>query len=136
MCVYYNRHRLIPKLTKMKWFFVTTYLIWQFVVPSTIVKTFGGIRYNVVTTILMLLMFTGIGFSFNRRLNQDYSYSYYLYHMVVINFVINNLLRTFASNGQFILTLITSMVTIGILAALSHKYVAGTITTKIEKKLL
>lgn len=136
MCFYYNRDRLIPVFTKLKWLFVALYLIWQFVVPSPIVKVFGGVRYNVVTTILMLFMFTGIGFSFNRRFRQDYSYSYYLYHMVVINFMINNMVRTFDSNGQFILTLITFMVTIDILAVLSHKYVAGTITKKNEKKLL
>lgn len=136
MCVYYNRDKLIPAITKMKKIFVAAYLIWQFVVPNSIVKAFGGIRYNVVTTTLMLLMVTGIGFSFNRRFRQDYSYSYYLYHMVVINFVINNMIRTFSSNGAFILTLIGSMVTIGILAVLSHKYVAGTLTEKIEEKLL
>lgn len=136
MCVYYNRDRLIPMFTKTKWMFVGAYLIWQFVVPSQIVKAFGGIRYNVVTTTLMLLMITGIGFSFNKRLKQDYSYSYYLYHMVVINFVINNVVRILTSNGQCILTLMGSIVSIGIFAVLSHKYVAGTLTAKIEGKLL
>lgn len=136
MCVYYNRDRLIPALTKIKWIFVAAYLIWQFVIPDSIVQVFGGIRYNVVTTTLMLLMFTSIGFSFNKRLKQDYSYSYYLYHMVVINFVINNIAWTFTSSGQFVFTLVSSIVVISILAVLSHKYVAGFLNARIEDKLL
>ena len=135
MCVYYNRDRIIPTMIRIKWGLVAIYVIWQYVVPNTIVKIFGGIRYNVITTLILLLMITGIGFSFKKRLDQDYSYSFYLYHMVVINFVINNICKEFTSLGQFVVSLIGSMMVIGILAVLSHRYVAGSLTKQIELKI-
>lgn len=136
MCVYYNRDRIIPIIVKVKWVLVAAYLIWQYFVPIKIVNVFDGIRYNLITTLLMLLMLTGIGFSFKKRLSQDYSYSFYLYHMVVINFIINNVCKEFHSTGQFIVFLMTSIIAIGILAVLSHRYVAGSVTSIIEKRLL
>lgn len=136
MCVYYNREKIIPTIVRFKWVFVIAYLMWQYVIPGSIVKTFGGIRYNIFTTVLMLLMIIGIGFSFTKRFRQDYSYSFYLYHMVVINFVINNLFKGFASAGQFLITLICSIIAIGILAVLSRRYVAGSLTGRIENRLL
>lgn len=136
MCMYYNRERILPFIVRFKWGFIIAYLVWQYVIPGSIVKTFGGIRYNIITTVLMLLMIIGIGFSFTKRFRQDYSYSFYLYHMVVINFVINNLLKGFASVGQFLITLICSFIAIGILAVLSHRYVAGSLTRRIENRLL
>ena len=136
MCVYYNRDIVIPAMIRIKWGLVAVYLIWQYVVPDSIVKIFGGIRYNVITTLILLLMITGIGFSFKKRLSQDYSYSFYLYHMVVINFIINNICKEFTSTGQFVVSLICSMLVIGILAVLSHRYVAGSLTKRIENRLL
>lgn len=136
MCVYYNRNRIIPLIVKFKWVFMAAYLIWQYLVPISVVHTFSGIRYNLITTLLMLLMLTGIGFSFTKRLRQDYSYSFYLYHMVVINFIINNICREFTSTGQFVITLSASIIGIGILATLSHRYIAGSLTKKVENRLL
>ena len=103
---------------------------------NSIVKIFAGIRYNVITTLIPLLMITGIGFSFKKRLGNDCSYSFYLYHMVVINFIINNICKEFTSIGQFVVSLISSMLVIGILAVLSHRYIAGRLTKRIENKLL
>lgn len=136
MCVYYNRNSIIPVIVKLKWVLMAVYLIWQYLVPSSVVKAFSGIRYNLITTLLMLLMLTGIGFSFKKRLRQDYSYSFYLYHMVVINFIINNICREFVSAGQFAVSLIASIIVISFLAILSHRYIAGCLTKKIENKLL
>jgi len=136
MCFYYYRDKIITPIVKIKWAFVLMYLVWQYFVPSSIVLAFEGIRYNLVTTLLMLLMFAGIGFSFEKRLSQDYSYSFYLYHMVVINFMVNNICREFASAVQFSISLVASVIIIGILAILSHKYIAGSFTKIIEKKLL
>ena len=136
MYVYYNRDRVIPILVKYKWGFAVAYLTWQYFVPESVIKIFGGIRYNLITTLLMLLSISGIGFSFHKRLKQDYSYSFYLYHMVVINYIYNNICREFNSSGQFILSLMISVLVIGLLAILSHRYIAESLTSKIEKKLL
>lgn len=136
MCVYYNRDKIIPAIVKNKWVLVAAYLVWQYLVPDSIVEIFGGVRYNLISTLLMLLMIIGIGFSFKLRPGRDYPYSFYLYHMVVINFIINNICREFASVGQFVFSLFASIIVISILAVLSHKYVAGSFTKKIEKRLL
>lgn len=136
MCAYYNREKLIPVLVKAKYPLVAAYLLWQYVVPGSVSKVFDGIRYNLITTMLMLLMMIGLGFSFKMRLKQDYSYSFYLYHMVVINFIINNVCREFATAGQFAFYFVVVIAAIGILAVLSHNYIAGALTSKIEKKFL
>ena len=68
MCVYYNRNTLIPILVKWKWIFAAAYLIWEYLTPSSLVKIFSGIRYNLITTLIMLLMLTGIGFSFKKKI--------------------------------------------------------------------
>ena len=136
MCVYYNRNRIIPLIVKLKWVFMAVYLLWQYLVPNSIVKLFDGVRYNLITTLLMLLMLTGIGFSYKKRLKQDYSYSFYLYHMVVINFIINNVCGELTSVRQFVITFFASITGIGILAVLSHKYIAGSLTKKIKNKFL
>jgi len=136
MCVYYNRDRIIPRIVRFKWVFVIVYILWQYVVPNSIVGIFGGVRYNIITTMLMLLMLIGIGFSFTKRLRQDYSYSFYLYHMVIINFVVNNLFREFSSACQFLVTLLCSIIIIGVFAVSSHRYVAGSLTKRIESRFL
>lgn len=136
MCLYYNRNYLIPITMKISWISITAYLIWQYVVPDTIVRVFDGVRYNIITTSLMVTMFTGIGFLFKKRMIHDYSYSFYLYHMVVINYIINNMYKTFSSKLQFVLTLIMSVIIIGFFAYLSHYYVAGKLTKWIESRLV
>ena len=136
MCVYYNRDRIIPRLVQCRWGLFIFYLAWQYVIPSQILKLFGGIRYNLITTVLMLFTLIGIGFSYKKRLSQDYSYSFYLYHMVIINFIINNIRREFTSIGEGIAVFVITMVLIGFLAVLSHRYVAGKLTKQLEKNLL
>ena len=103
--------------------------------PGDIVSIFDGIRYNLVTTCIMLLMFTGIGFSYNWRSKQDYSYSFYLYHMVVINFIINNIGKSF-TNAEYMLVYMGSIAVIGIFAIFSRKYIAGSLTKKLEERIL
>lgn len=136
MFIYYNRSKVIPLIIRTKWFFVAIYLVWQCIIPDSIVTIFGGIRYNVLTTILMILSLTGIGFSYNKRVVHDYSYSFYLYHMVVINFIINNLCQGFESVWQFVFSIVASLGFTFMLAIFSHSFVAGWITKKIERKLL
>lgn len=136
MCIYYNRDKLILVIVRMKWKLAALYLIWQYMAPGAVVKIFEGIRYNLITTLLMLLMMTGLGFSFKKRLKQDYSYSFYLYHMVVINFINHNICKEFNSTGQFVITFIGTIVIIAILAILSHRYIEEGLTKKIEKRLL
>lgn len=135
MCIYYNKERLIPQIVKIRWLLVGAYLVWQYAIPKTITALFNGIRYNVVATILMLLMVVGIGFSYTKRFKVDYSYSFYLYHMVVINFIINNVCVEFDDVKHFILYLLFSIFVIAIFAVISQKYIAGLLTNAIEKNI-
>lgn len=134
MCIYYYRGKLVPALVTKKYYLLILYFIWQYAVPGELISIFDGIRYNLVTTCIMLLMFTGIGFSYNWRSKQDYSYSFYLYHMVVINFIINNIGKSF-TNVEYVLMYMSSIVVIGILAVISRRYIAGSLTKKFEERL-
>lgn len=134
MCVYYQRDRIIPFIVRYRWAFVVAYFVWALLVPDSVRMLFSGMRYNLVTTVLLLLMVMGLGFSFRKRLRSDYSYSFYLYHMVVINFIIHNICRRFASPGTFVLVLTVSFLAIGTLAVLSHRYVAGSLTRANQRK--
>lgn len=135
MFIYYNRDSLIWGIVKLKWIILVLYCLWQYIVPNDIVILFDGIRYNLVTTILLVFLVAGFGFSWNKRLGQDYSYSFYLYHMIVINFIINNICNRFFSIGQLALWLVLSTSTICVLALFSHNYIANNLARKIEIKL-
>lgn len=132
MCVYYHRYTVIPFFVKYKWGFALGYILWTYCVPINIVSFFEGIRYNIVTTLIMVSFAIGIGFSYKCRMSQDYSYSFYLYHMVVINFIIHNIYDKFDSTIQFIYTFITTIMVIGVCSVLSHRYVSGSFSKRIE----
>ena len=135
MCIYYYREKIAPILIMKKYYLLILYLFWQYMMPGEIVSIFDGIRYNLVTTCIMILMLTGVGFSYNWRSKQDYSYSFYLYHMVVINFIINNIGKSF-TNAEYMLVYMGSIAVIGIFAIFSHKYIAGSLTKKLEERIL
>ena len=136
MGVYYHRETVIKWAFKLKWMFVVLYMLWHFAVPDSVAAYTAGVRYNVMGTILMLLMVTAVGFSAKCRFRCDYSYSFYLYHMVVINFIIHNVTKGFAGGTQFALWMAVSFVAIASCAVLSNRLVAGCLTRRIERKLL
>lgn len=135
MCMYYYREKIAPVLIQKKYSMIILYFVWQYMVPVELNSIFSGIRYNLITTVIMLLMLAGIGFSWRWRSVQDYSYSFYLYHMVVINFVLNNFGKSFTSR-EYIVIYIGSIIAIGLLAIISRKYIAGILTRKFEEKIL
>ena len=135
MIVYYNRDMLIPVFIKIRWAVLALYILWRYAVPSSIKELFGGIRYNLVTTIFVLALVTGFGFAYHKRFKKDYSYSFYLYHMVVINFVINNVMSRFENSGQMIVVLTVCILATGAFAFLSHRLVAEQLAHKVKKRL-
>lgn len=135
MCIYYNREIIIPVLIKKKYQLLVLYIIWQYFLPNSFVVAFEGVRYNLITTVIMLLIVTGIGYSWSWRSLQDYSYSFYLYHIVVINFVIHNIGKYYTTEG-YIMVFLSCFAAISILAIISRKYVAGALTKKIEDKFI
>ena len=136
MCVYYNRDKLIGFFVKTKWIFILIYIIWQYVMPKEMIRLFEGIRYNLVTTLLMLGMIIGIGFSKSYRLKHDYSYSFYLYHMVTINLIIHHFCNKISDVGTFLLIFILSGGITALFAIISNRFIAGSLTNKIEEILV
>ena len=41
-----NNNKLIPVIIKGKWFLFAAYILWQYLMPDSVVKQFEGIRYK------------------------------------------------------------------------------------------
>lgn len=137
MMLYYYRSQLIPVLAKYWYLFCLAYFVWEAFIPSSVTVFFEGVLYNIVTTVLLMLMIGSIGFAFGKyRFKADYSYSFYLYHMVVINIVYHLFLQEFLSLGQFVVTLIVTIIVIAILTYLSYQFVECKLGDFLQKKLL
>lgn len=136
MMVYYHKDKIIPFLTRYWGILAIIYLIWNFV-PNSVLKYLEGVRYNVVTTILLMCLVIAVGFAFGRhRFKTDYSYGFYLYHMVVINFIYHMFVQKIDSVWLLIPLLILSSVIIWLLGALSQKFVDRKIGTYWQKRVL
>ncbi|MGN8774095.1 acyltransferase family protein [Candidatus Weimeria sp. HCP3S3_B5] len=125
---YYASPQVISFFVSWKWVFLAIYVAWQYFVPTTLVSLFDGIRYNVITTILLLFFVVGFGFSFKYRVKEDLSYSFYLYHMVVINAVIEFFGSEFSTMQDAFWFFIVFAI-IGIFAYFSRKFVADKVST-------
>ena len=136
MMVYYYKDQIILLLMKLKWVIIVLYCVWQYVIPSGFRGLFEGVRYNAVTTILLMGLIVSIGFSVTVRLREDYSYSFYLYHMVIINFVLNTVLSGFNSMVTVYLAIIATMAVISIPAVLSHLLVGKKLSHVLEKRIM
>lgn len=121
--IYYSSEIVIRKLVDLRWLFLVIYIIWQYFIPDDITGLFNGIRYNIVTTSLMLFFVTGFGFSYRYRVKEDFSYSFYLYHMVVINAVVEFVGNKF-STYQNIICFILIFGIISVLAIFSRRMIA------------
>ena len=144
MFVYSYGEVIVPKLVRLRAAFLALYLAWQYAIPAQILQYFEGIRYNIVTTALLLCLVTSFllclvtsfGFSVRYRMKREWSYSFYLYHMVVIN----ALIQTFAPSlsGTFDVfrwLLLTALLTCAC-AISSHCLVARKLTGALESRLL
>ena len=136
MALYYWRDAMIPFFIKMKWIIVAVYVIWQLFAPSWLVSVFSGVRYNIITTLLLLCTVTAIGFSFNKRLRNDFSYSFYLYHMVIINIVYNCITDHFDTWLGFVTTFVAVMIATALCAYASHMLIGVKATSKLEAYIM
>ena len=97
MTAYYHREKVLPFCVKWVWLFVPVYTLWQFM-PDSVQNAVMLVRYDAVSTILLLLMVIGLGYRFGKhRMKTDYSYAFYLYHMVVINVVYHVITKSVTS---------------------------------------
>lgn len=121
MCFYY-KNKIVPYLAD-KWFPISMiYVVWS-LLPSQIADFVGGgVRYNVITTILLMLLVMSVGYRLGKhRVKYEISYHFYLYHMVVINFIVYNVTDKAIGIGQFIELFAVSFFLTVILAILSYR---------------
>ena len=121
MMLYFHKDTLIKKIASIRIPLILAYILWYFLVPEGFKELFRGVRYNVITTLLLLLVATAIGFSFKFRLKKDLSYGFFLYHMVVLNIFYHSYVKTFSSPMQAILVFVAIAVITVILAFISDK---------------
>lgn len=136
MMMYYFKDRLIPILIKFFWPTVVIYCIWMNLPPSIVVWT-NGVRYNIVTSVILMCMVIGIAYRFGKhRVKTDYSYSFYLYHMVVINMTYHLIMKDFSSIIVAVVAFLIQFVIILILAYVSVNVIDKKINVPLERKII
>ena len=131
IAIYYSSNNVKRKITDFKWLFLVVYIIWQYLVPHEITGIFNGIRYNIVTTLLMINFVTGFGFSYKYHIKEDFSYSFYLYHMVVINAVVEFVGNKFETY-QNILLFIMAFVVTSVFAIFSKRMIEDSVRKRLD----
>lgn len=136
MMVYYHKDKIIPFLAD-KWILISCLYIGWSLMPSHITQYFQGVRYNVITTLLLMCLVIALGYAFGKhRVKNDYTYGFYLYHMVVINFIYHMFIKKIDQPWIFISLLIISSVVIFIMGFISQKYVDEKLSRRLQKKVL
>ena len=135
MLIHRYADTLIPRLVKLRAVFLVLYIIWQYAAPAHIKQCFEGIRYNIVTTALLLCLVASFGFSAKYRIRRECSYSFYLYHMVVIGWIIQTMTRSFSGAAEFAFWFLITMSGTVVCALLSHYFIAGKMTKALEARI-
>ncbi len=136
MMTYYFKDLIIPFLVKNIWTLVIMYVIW-INLPADFISLFNGMRYNVITTLLLMCNLVAIGYKFGSiRSKVDYSYSFYLYHMVVINFIFHMFIKDINNTWDAIWIFLVSFFITSILAWLSVKLIDQKLALPLEKRLM
>lgn len=118
MYVYTFRDEIIPKLKKGFYCLLGGYIAWCFINRSFLHFSFGH-YCNIVTGVFVCVLTLSAGYYLgNHKFKKDYSYSIYLYHMVVIN-----LLVVIGMKENLLALVITYVVTL-LLSFVSTNYVA------------
>lgn len=135
MFVYRYGDVVIPKLIRFRAAFLALYIVWQYAVPAQISQLFEGVRYNIVTTALLICVVALFGFSVKYRIRREWSYSFYLYHMVVINALIQIFAPLLSDMWDVFRWLLVAALGTCICAVLSHHLIAVRLTGALESRL-
>ena len=136
MMVYFFRDRFLPVFRRWKWLFIVIYTIWGFM-PGKITGIFEGVRYNLVTTMLLMCAVFSVGFGFGKhRFKTDYSYAFYLWHMVVINFIYHHFIKSLGVNLEMFGVMLFVIVVISVIAYASVQFVDKRLCVALQKRLL
>lgn len=123
MLVWAYRDAIIPFLTKRKWWFAAAYVVWKVVEIVGFVSILDAEKYNTVTTLLLACVVFGFSFSYSWRMPRDYTYGFYLYHMVFINLCIELVTTTLTPAWLGVLIVLAIMVLTVVASALSQRFV-------------
>lgn len=123
MLVWTYREQMIPFLTKHKWWFASAYVVWKVLEILGLVTLLDAEKYNVVTTILLACVMFGFAYSYSWRMPKDYTYGFYLYHMVFINLCIELFAAAMTSAWVAALSIAVIMVLTVVISALSQRFV-------------
>lgn len=130
MVVWEHRDTIIPALSRFKWYIVVAYVAWKFAeIYLSFPHVLDGVLYNTVTTLLLACGMFALSFSHKWRAPIDLTYGFYLYHMIIINIVVQ---EGYTSAG-WLLTLIIAVVTTAC-AFLSQKLVEQPVVKWLKKR--
>lgn len=123
MFVYEFRLQILPFLIKNCWFLAAAYLVITFLFMNIKVSFNWGVNYNIFSA--SILGFTAIGAAYRLgkiRFKYELSYGIFIYHMIIINIMMELEKRNHYIKFGFFLTLATISLTF-LAAYLSTKFV-------------
>lgn len=136
MALWYHRNSIIPKLEMDKWRLLAAYVLWKLCeIFFSFPHLLDGVLYNTMTTMLMALIISAFGFCKTFRFKTDYTYGFYLYHVVFINIAVQFGCNTFLPPLQGLLHVSVIMSAALAAAWLSNHLVETPITHYIQPKL-
>lgn len=96
MMLWYHRDQIIPRAERYRWLLLAVYVMRKLAENNlNFPHVLDGVLYNTVSTLLMALLVSGFGFRRRIRFSADYTYGFYLYHMVFINIMVQLGLHSF-----------------------------------------
>ena len=136
MMVYNFREKLLPLFVKYKWAIIAIYTIWE-LLPDSITNCVYGVRYNAVTTLLLMCTVFAVGYGFGKhRVKTDYTFAFYLYHIVVINLVVELGVTSITNPLVFITVFVSELIAIIILSYFSAHVIERRVSNALLNKVL
>ena len=123
MLVWAYRDKIIPFLVKTKWGFAASYVLWKIAEIRGMVSLLDAEKYNTVTTLLLCCVVFGFAYSYSWRMPKDYTYGFYLYHMVFMNLCLEVVTTSLTPVWLGILIVLAMMVLTVLASVLSQRFV-------------
>lgn len=135
MVGWHHRDTIIPVLQKKKWLILAAYVVWKLAeiyLPFTAVL--NGVLYNALTTLLMAAVIFAFAFGKSWRMPRDYTFGFYLYHMVFINLTVHFGFRSLEPAWCGVLLIAAVAVATTVCAWLSQKFVENPAAKLLNKR--
>ena len=131
---YLYRDKAIPLFVKWWKPLTVLYILWG-LLPEKYTDVLNGVRYNVLTTFMLMSIVIGLGYSFGKvRVKHEISYHFYLYHMVVINIFVHNFFDGRVGILEGFMYFSLTLAFTSIFAVFSERIVDGYIVNKLVSR--